>query len=144
MSTAGVEGTGSYGYRLAQQLLADGIHVVEVNRPDQARRRRKGKNDPVDAEAAARAVLAGDATAIPTCRNGAVGELRALVLARRSAIRPAPRPPTNSAPCWSTPMTSSAAGSTGCANTTSPTPAPTYTQLAAHSIWPCAAWAAAG
>jgi transposase len=87
VTIAGVEGTGSYGYRLAQQLLADGIHVVEVNRPDRARRRRKGKNDPVDAEAAARAVLAGDATAIPKCRNGAVGELRALVLARRSAIK---------------------------------------------------------
>jgi transposase len=84
---AGVEGTGSYGYRLAQQLVAHGIHVVEVNRSDRARRRRKGKNDPVDAEAAARAVLAGDATAIPKCRNGAVGELRALVMARRSAIK---------------------------------------------------------
>jgi transposase len=85
VTIAGVEGTGSYGYRLAQQLVADGIHVVQVNR---ARRRRKGKNDPVDAaEAAARAVLAGDATAIPKCRNGAVGELRALVLARRSAIK---------------------------------------------------------
>jgi transposase len=61
--------------------------VVEVNRPDRARRRRKGKNDPVDAEAAARAALAGDATAIPKCRNGAVGELRALVMARRSGIK---------------------------------------------------------
>jgi transposase len=87
VTMAGVEGTGSYGYRLAQQLLAAGIQVVEVNRPDRARRRRKGKNDPVDAEAAARAVLAGDATAIPKCRNGAVGELRALVMARRSAIK---------------------------------------------------------
>jgi transposase len=61
--------------------------VVEVNRPDRARRRRKGKTDPVDAEAAARAVLAGDARAVPKDRNGAVGELRALVVARRSAIK---------------------------------------------------------
>jgi transposase len=82
-----VEGTGSYGYRLARHLTDQGIKVVEVNRPDRARRRRKGKNDPVDAEAAARAVLAGDAHAVPKDRNGAVGELRALMVARRSAIK---------------------------------------------------------
>jgi transposase len=87
VTTAGVEGTGSYGYRLAQHLTDQGINVVEVNRPDRARRRRKGKTDPVDAEAAARAVLAGDAHAVPKDRNGAVGELRALVVARRSAIK---------------------------------------------------------
>jgi hypothetical protein len=39
--------------------------VVEVNRPDRQARRRRGKSDPVDAQAAARAVLAGQATAIP-------------------------------------------------------------------------------
>jgi transposase len=87
VATAGVEGTGSYGYRLAQHLSDQGIDVVEVNRPDRARRRRNGKNDPVDAEAAARAVLAGEARAVPKDRNGAVGELRALVVARRSAIK---------------------------------------------------------
>ena len=87
VTTAGVEGTGSYGYRLARHLTDQGIKVVEVNRPDRARRRRKGKNDPVDAEAAARAVLAGDAHAVPKDRNGAVGELRALMVARRSAIK---------------------------------------------------------
>jgi transposase len=87
VTTAGVEGTGSYGYRLAQHLMAQGISVVEVNRPDRARRRRQGKTDPVDAEAAARAVLAGDAQAVPKDRNGAAGQLRALVVARRSAIK---------------------------------------------------------
>jgi transposase len=87
VTTAGVEGTGSYGYRLAQHLADQGIDVVEVNRPDRARRRRKGKSDPVDAEAAARAVLAGDACAVPKDRNGGVGELRALMVARRSAIK---------------------------------------------------------
>jgi transposase len=87
VTTAGVEGTGSYGYRLARHLSDQGIEVVEVNRPDRARRRRKGKNDPVDAEAAARAVLAGDACAVPKDRSGAVGQLRALMVARRSAIK---------------------------------------------------------
>jgi transposase len=33
VTTAGVEGTGSYGYRLAQHLIDQGIDVVEVNRP---------------------------------------------------------------------------------------------------------------
>jgi transposase len=82
-----VEGTGSFGYRLARYLLAHGGAVREVNRPDRARRRRVGKNDPLDAEHAARAVLAGDASAIPKNRDGVVGELRCLVVARRSAFK---------------------------------------------------------
>ena len=87
IARAGVEGTGSYGYRLARTLTDAGIEVIEVCRPDRARRRRKGKNDLVDAEAAARSVLAGDATAIPKDRRGPVGELRCLVIARRSAVK---------------------------------------------------------
>ncbi len=47
----------------------------------------KGKSDPVDAENAARAVLAGEATAVPKDRRGFVGELRLLVLTRRSAVK---------------------------------------------------------
>ncbi len=69
-ATAGLEGTGSYGYQLTRALQAADITVVEVNRPDRANRRRKGKSDPVDAEAAARAVLAGQATAVPKNREG--------------------------------------------------------------------------
>lgn len=85
--TAGVEGTGSYGYQLTRALQNAGITVVEVNRPDRANRRRKGKSDPVDAEAAARAVLAGQATAVPKNREGAVDALRALTIARNSAVK---------------------------------------------------------
>ncbi|MFI0479664.1 IS110 family transposase [Actinomadura sp. 9N215] len=84
---AGVEGTGSYGHRLSCRLMDQGIGVIEVNRPDRSRRRRKGKSDSVDAEAAARAVLAGEASAVPKDRSGPVGELRSLLLARRSAIK---------------------------------------------------------
>jgi transposase len=61
----GVEGTGCYGAALARFLSAQDQVVFEVNRPDRQARRRRGKSDPVDAEAAARAVLAGQATAIP-------------------------------------------------------------------------------
>jgi transposase len=85
--TAGVEGTGSYGYQLTRALHAAGVTVLEVNRPDRANRRRKGKSDPVDAEAAARAVLAGQASAVPKNREGAVEALRALTMARNSAVK---------------------------------------------------------
>jgi transposase len=84
---AGVEGTGSYGYQLTRALQSAGVTVVEVNRPDRANRRRKGKSDPVDAEAAARAVLSGQATAVPKNREGAVEALRALTIARNSAVK---------------------------------------------------------
>lgn len=59
----------------------------EINRPDRANRRRKGKSDPVDAEAAARAVLSGQATAVPKHREGAVESLRSLTIARNSAVK---------------------------------------------------------
>jgi transposase len=61
----GVEGTGCYGAALSRFLRAQERVVLEVNRPDRQARRRRGKSDPVDAEAPARAVLAGQATAIP-------------------------------------------------------------------------------
>ena len=57
----GVEGTGSWGAGLSRFLRARGVNVIEVNRTNRQTRRRKGKTDTVDAEAAARAVLAGDA-----------------------------------------------------------------------------------
>jgi transposase len=87
VTDAGVEGTGSYGYRLARLLADMGLQVWEINCPDRSRRRRKGKSDPVDAENAARTVLAGEATAIPKDRRGFVGELRLLLLTRRSAVK---------------------------------------------------------
>ena len=87
VTDAGVEGTGSYGYRLARLLADRGMQVWEINCPDRSRRRRKGKSNPVDAENAARAVLAGEATAVPKDRRGVIGELRLLVLTRRSAVK---------------------------------------------------------
>ena len=69
----GVEGTGTYGAGLARQLAAEGVDLVEVDRPDRRTRRAKGKSDPIDAIAAARAVLAGTATGAPKTRTGAIG-----------------------------------------------------------------------
>ncbi len=80
-------GTGSYGYGLARQLQAAGVEVREVNRPNRSPRRLRGKSDPLDAEVAARAVLSGEATAVPKDRDGPVGQLRALMVARRGAVK---------------------------------------------------------
>jgi transposase len=77
----GVEGTGSYGAGLARRLSAKGIEVLEVNRPNRQTRRRHGKNDTVDAEAAARAALNGDATAVPKTADGIVESIRAIRVA---------------------------------------------------------------
>jgi len=85
VTRVGVEGTGSYGVGLARYLRGVGIEVVEVDRPNRQKRRRLGKSDPIDAEAAARAVLSGTATVIPKRRDGAVEQIRVLMVARRSA-----------------------------------------------------------
>jgi transposase len=83
----GVEGTGSYGAGLARFLAAQGQRVVEVNRPDRQARRRRGKSDAVDADAAARAVQAGEATGVPKAQDGVVEMLRALRVARQTAVK---------------------------------------------------------
>jgi transposase len=84
---AGIEGTGTYGAGLARYLAGSGITVIEVNRPDRSRRRRRGKNDPTDAENAARAVLSEEASARPKSQSGVVEAMRALGVARRSAVK---------------------------------------------------------
>ena len=85
VSAFGVEGTGSWGAGLVRHLRQSGHRLVEVNRPDRSARRRQGKSDPLDAESAARAVLAGTATAVPKAGLGEVEMIRSLQVARRSA-----------------------------------------------------------
>lgn len=87
IDAVGVEGTGAYGAGLARFLAAEGIEVVEVDRPDRSERRRRGKSDTIDAEAAARAVLAGRATGAPKTRDGLVEAIRAWWVVYRSAIK---------------------------------------------------------
>jgi transposase len=84
---AGVECTGSYGKALARHLRGADVAVIEVNKPDRATRRRRGKTDTVDAEAAARAVLSGRAGATAKTSDGAVEMLRLFKLAKASAIK---------------------------------------------------------
>jgi transposase len=83
----GIEGTGSYGAALARFLRANHQQVFEVNRPDRQARRRRGKSDPVDAEAAARTVQAGEATVAPKAGDGIVEMLRCLRVARCTAVK---------------------------------------------------------
>jgi transposase len=84
---AGVECTGSYGAALARHLRAAGIQVIEVNQPDKATRRRRGKSDTLDAEAAARAVLSGRASGSAKAGDGPVEMLRMFKLAKASAVK---------------------------------------------------------
>jgi transposase len=84
---AGVEGTGTYGAGLAHVLREQGVEVLEVNRPDRAKRRLQGKSDPTDAENAARSVLSGAATAVPKSQSGAAEAMRIISVARRSAVK---------------------------------------------------------
>lgn len=82
----GVEGTGCYGAGLARHLRRAGHRVIEIDRPDR-RSRRRGKSDSIDAEAAARSVLAGVATTEPKTADDSAEMLRALKIAKDSAVR---------------------------------------------------------
>ncbi|MBL5975299.1 MAG: IS110 family transposase [Candidatus Leucobacter sulfamidivorax] len=83
----GIEGTGSYGAGLTSFLRRQGHKGVEVSRPDRRLRRLNGKSDTLDAENAARAVLAGFATATPKTMDGAVEMIRQLKVAHDTAVK---------------------------------------------------------
>jgi transposase len=111
----GVEGSGSWGAGLSRHPRARGLNVREVNKANRHNRRRRGKTDPIDAEAAARAVLAGDATATPKAGDGPVEALRQLRVARAGAMKAAPQRPTSSTASVTPHPTPSAARSAGSA-----------------------------
>lgn len=81
----GIEGTSSYGAGLARTATNAGIAVVEVNRPDRAHRRRRGKSDPIDAYQAAHAAASGRATAAP--KHETIDAIRAVHNTRNSAVK---------------------------------------------------------
>lgn len=87
LDRVGVEGTGAYGAGLARCLHDAGVAVIEVPRPERRLRRQVGKSDPIDAEAAARAVLAGTATTQPKLATGVVESIRMLRVARVGALK---------------------------------------------------------
>jgi transposase len=84
----GVEGTGSYGSGLARFLRRHARRVIEVSRPPRkGERRLSGKSDTIDAEHAAREVLAGKATATPKLADGIVEAIRLIKIARDTAVK---------------------------------------------------------
>src|SRR5215218_4111924 len=85
--TFAIEGTGSYGAGLTAAVRRRDIGVIEVLRTDRRDRRLRGKNDTLDAENAARAVLGGHATAVPKAGDGVVEMLRQIKVAKDIAVK---------------------------------------------------------
>jgi transposase len=83
----GVEGTGTYGAGLSRSLCEHGHRVFEVNRSNRQLRRQKGKDDLLDAESAARSVLAGHTTPLPKPGTSAVEMIRHLKVSREVLLR---------------------------------------------------------
>jgi len=83
----GVEATGTYGAGITRHLALAGIPVLEVTGPDRSLRRAKGKDDGLDAVAAAQAALTGQRVQVAKDRSGAVEALRVLRTTRKTAIK---------------------------------------------------------
>ena len=82
----GVKSTGSYGAGLLRFMQQAGIAVLEVTTPDKQDRRRRGKNDDLDAQNAAHAAFAGQRTVTPRSRDGMIESLRVLMACRKTAV----------------------------------------------------------
>ena len=82
----GIESTGSYGAGLLRFMQNAGVTVLEVTAPDRQDRRRRGKNDDLDAQNAAHAAFAGKRTVTPRSRDGMIEALRVLVACRKTAV----------------------------------------------------------
>jgi transposase len=87
VAALGVESTGSYAAGLTRYLRAQGLEVREVNQPHPHTRRRRGKSDPIDAELAARHVLAENRIVIAKDTTGIVEAIRQLRVARDGAVK---------------------------------------------------------
>ena len=86
--------SGSYGSGLTRHLAKNGFAVLEVTFPDKTVRRKRGKDDFIDAEMAAEAAFTGTRTVTPKSRDGMVEALRmpqktrsTAVAARRAALQ---------------------------------------------------------
>ncbi|MBK4739322.1 IS110 family RNA-guided transposase [Noviherbaspirillum pedocola] len=86
LSRVGIECTGTYGAGLLRYLQQNGVTVLEVTAPDKCDRRKRGKDDTIDAENAAHAAFAGIRTVTPKTRDGMVESLRVLKVCRKTAI----------------------------------------------------------
>lgn len=87
LDAVGVESTGAWGAGLARSLCAADVTVIEVDRPDRKARRFEGKSDPLDAEAAARAVISGRAAGVPKTADGPAEAVRAIEIVCHGSTR---------------------------------------------------------
>jgi transposase len=71
---------------LLRYLQAAGVEVLEVTTPDKGDRRKRGKNDDLDAQNAAHAAFAGKRTVTPKSRDGMIESLRVLKACRKTAV----------------------------------------------------------
>jgi transposase len=83
-----IEGTGGHGAGLARHLARREEVVVELDRPQRAKRRNGAKSDPLDAIRAAREALARARLGTPRS-SGERQALSVLLAARRSAVNAA-------------------------------------------------------
>src|SRR5512134_1962705 len=82
----GVEATGTYGAGLLRFMQSTGVEVLEVTTPDKHDRRKRGKNDDLDAQNAAHAAFAGKRTVTPKTRDGMIESLRVLKACRKTTV----------------------------------------------------------
>lgn len=82
----GVECSGSYGSGLTRHLAKNGFAVLEATFPDKTVRRKRGKDDFIDAEMAAEAAFTGARTVTPKSRDGMVEALRMLQKTRSTTV----------------------------------------------------------
>ena len=71
---------------LLRYMQQAGIEVLEVTTPDKHDRRKRGKNDDLDAQNAAHAAFAGKRTVTPKSRDGMIKSLRVLKACRKTAV----------------------------------------------------------
>lgn len=76
LSRVGIECTGTYGAALLCYLQRAGITIMEVTTLDKTVRRKRGKDDAIDAENATHAAYAGIRTVTPKTRVGMIESLR--------------------------------------------------------------------
>jgi transposase len=86
LQRVGIEATGTYGAGLLRYLQYAGVEVLEVTTPDTDDRRKRGKNDDLDAQNAAHAAFAGRRTVTPKSRDGMIESLRVLKACRKTAV----------------------------------------------------------
>ena len=83
----GMECTGSFAAGLTRYFRERDVDVYEVTSTHRATRARRGKNDAIDAEMAARKVLSGEAKALAKDTTGDIESIRLLKLSRDSAVK---------------------------------------------------------